>query len=226
MFQSFIDLIFPRICAGCQNPLHLNEEQICTDCRFDLPKTNSHIEPDRKLDNKFAGKVHLEHSLAYLKFVKGGKVQKIMHEIKYKDNQELGEMLGRMYGTELRENGYFKHFDLILPVPLHKKRLLVRGYNQADCLAKGLAESLGVEWRNDVLKRGIETESQVAKSRLERYKNMKDVFFIEKFEGLKDRKIVVVDDTLTTGATLESCVLALNDVGAQNVSIIAIAVAE
>ena len=85
---------------------------------------------------------------------------------------------------------------------------------------------MGVEWRNDVLKRGIETESQVAKSRLERYKNMKDVFFIEKFEGLKDRKIVVVDDTLTTGATLESCVLALNDVGAQNVSIIAIAVAE
>ncbi len=226
MFQSFLDLIFPRICAGCQHPLHLNEEHICTDCRFDLPKTNSHIELDRKLINKFAGKVNLEHSLAYLKFVKGGKVQKIMHEIKYKGNEELGEMLGRWYGGDLKEKGYSGQFDLVLPVPLHKKRLIVRGYNQSDCLAKGLAESLGIEWRNDILKRGIETESQISKSRLERYKNMQDVFFIENFEGLQTRKIVIVDDTLTTGATLESCVLALNEVGIKNVSIIAMATAE
>jgi ComF family protein len=225
MFQSFIDLIFPRICAGCQQPLLLNEEHICTNCRFELPKTNSHIEADRKLANKFAGKVNIEHSLAYLKFVKGGKVQKIMHEIKYGGNQELGEMLGTMYGAELREKGYSEHFDLVLPVPLHKNRLIIREYNQSDCLSKGLAESLKIEWRNDVLKRGIETESQVSKSRLERYKNMQDVFFVENFEGLQSRKIVIVDDTLTTGATLESCVLALNDVGIKNVSILAFATA-
>lgn len=226
MFQSFLDLIFPRICAGCQHPLQLNEEHICTDCRFDLPKTNSHIEIDKKLVNKFAGKINLEHSLAYLKFVKGGKVQKIMHEVKYKGNQELGEMLGRWYGADLREKGYSEQFDLILPVPLHKKRLIVRGYNQSDSLAKGLAESLRIEWRDNILKRGIETESQVAKSRLERYKNMQDVFFVENFEGMQDRKIVIVDDTLTTGATLESCVLALNDAGVKTVSIIAMATAE
>lgn len=226
MFHSFLDLIFPRICAGCQHPLHLNEEHICTNCRFDLPKTNSHIEPDRKLINRFAGKVHLEHSLAYLKFVKGGKVQKIMHEIKYGDNQELGEMLGRMYGAELREKGFFEHFDLVLPVPLHQKRLIVRGYNQSDSLAKGVAEGLRIEWRDNILKRGIATDSQVAKSRLERYKNMQDVFFVKNFEGLESKKIVVVDDTLTTGATLESCVLALIDAGAKNVSVIAMAVAE
>jgi ComF family protein len=226
MFQSFIDLIFPRICAGCQQSLQLNEEHLCTDCRFDLPKTNSHHEPDSKLVKKFAGKVNIEHSLAYLKFVKGGKVQKIMHEIKYKDNQDLGEMLGRMYGSELREKGFSGQFDLILPVPLHKKRLIIRGYNQSDCLAKGLAESLRIEWRDDILKRGIETESQVAKSRLDRYKNMQDVFYVTYFEGLKDKRIVIVDDTLTTGSTLESCVLALNDVGVKNISIIAMATAE
>jgi ComF family protein len=223
MFQSFIDLIFPRICAGCQQPLLLNEEHICTNCRFELPKTNSHIEADRKLANKFAGKVNIEHSLAYLKFIKGGKVQKIMHDIKYGGNQELGEMLGRMYGAELREKGYSEHFDLVLPVPLHKNRLIIREYNQSDCLSKGLAESLKIEWRNDVLKRGIETESQVSKSRLERYKNMQDVFFVENFEGLQSRKIVIVDDTLTTGATLESCVLALQDVGINKISILAFA---
>jgi ComF family protein len=226
MFQSFVDLIFPRICAGCQQPLQLNEELICTDCRFELPKTNSHVEVDKKLVNKFAGKVKLEHSLAYLKFVKGGKVQKIMHEIKYKDNQELGEMLGRMYGSELREKGFSEQFDVILPVPLHTNRLIIRGYNQSDCLAKGLAESLSIEWRDNVLKRGIETESQVAKSRLERYENMQDVFYVENFEDLKDKKIVIIDDTLTTGSTLESCVLALNDVGVKNVSIIAMATTE
>ena len=226
MLQSFLDLIFPRICAGCQQPLQLNEEHLCTDCRFDLPKTNSHLEPDKKLINKFAGKVNLEHSLAYLKFVKGGKVQKIMHEIKYAGNQELGEMLGRMYGAELREKDYSDYFDLVLPVPLHKNRLIIRGYNQSDCLAKGIAESLGIEWRNDILKRGIETQSQISKSRFDRYANMKDVFFVDKKEGLKNKKIVIVDDTLTTGATLESCVLALNDVGVKRVSIIAMATTE
>lgn len=226
MFQSFLDLIFPRICAGCQQPLQLNEEHICTDCRFDLPKTNSHIEIDKKLVNKFAGKVNLEHSLAYLKFVKGGKVQKIMHEIKYRDNQELGELLGRMYGAELREKGFSEYFDLILPVPLHKKRLIIRGYNQSDSLAKGLSESLKIEWRNDILRRGIETESQISKTRFQRYENMQDVFFVENFEGLSSKKIVIIDDTLTTGSTLESCVLALNDAGAKSVSIIAMATTE
>ena len=223
MFQSFIDLIFPRICAGCQQPLQLNEAQICTNCRFELPLTYSHLQVDKKLNDRFIGKVNLTHALSYLKFVKGGKVQRMMHELKYGGNQEVGEILGKMYGADLKENGFCDEFDLILPVPLHKKRLIIRGYNQSDSLAKGLSESLKVEWRNDVLKRGIETKSQINKSRLERYENMKDVFFVAKPEGLLDKRIVIVDDTLTTGATLESCVLALNDVGVKNVSIIAIA---
>ncbi len=223
MFQSFIDLIFPRICAGCQQPLQLNEVQICTDCRFELPLTNSHLQEDEKLNKRFMGKVKLEHSLAYLKFVKGGKVQRIMHELKYKGNIEVGEILGRMYGSELKENGFSDKFDVILPVPLHSNRLIIRGYNQSDSLAKGLSESLQIEWRNDVLKRGISTETQINKSRVERYENMKDVFFVDKPEGLSEKRIVIVDDTLTTGATLESCVLALNDVGVKNVSVIAFA---
>ena len=223
MFQSFIDLIFPRICAGCQQPLQLNEQQICIDCRFELPFTNSHLQVDEKLNNRFIGKVNLTHALSYLKFVKGGKVQSIMHELKYKGNQEVGEMLGRMYGSDLKENGFCNEFDLILPVPLHTNRLINRGYNQSDSLAKGLSESLNLEWRNDVLKRGSETTSQINKSRLERYENMKNVFFVDKPEGLSEKRIVIVDDTLTTGATLESCVVALNNVGVKNVSIIAIA---
>lgn len=223
MFQSFIDLIFPRICAGCQQPLQLNEEQICTDCRFELPFTNSHLQVDEKLKNRFIGKVNLTYALSYLKFVKGGKVQNIMHALKYNGNQEVGEMLGRMYGVDLKENGFSNEFDLILPVPLHINRLITRGYNQSDSLAKGLSESLKIEWRNNVLKRGIETKSQINKSRLERYENMKNVFFVDNPEELYEKRIVIVDDTLTTGATLESCALALNDVGVKNVSIIAIA---
>ncbi|PWK17838.1 ComF family protein [Arcicella aurantiaca] len=225
MLHAFIDLIFPRICVGCELPLELNENQICTDCRFELPKTNSHILPDQQLINKFAGRVNLKYSLSYLKFIKGGKVQNMMHALKYKGNQEIGEMLGRWYGADLKENGFSGEFDLVLPVPLHKNRLLIRGYNQSDSFAKGLAESLGIEWRSDILKRGVETETQIKKSRIERFQNMQDVFFVEKLEGLNIRKIVVVDDTLTTGATLESCVMALNEVGVKDISIMAIATA-
>jgi ComF family protein len=223
MFRAFIDLIFPRTCAACTESLQLNEALICTNCRLDLPKTNAHIEKDMLLEQKFLGKVNLKHTLAYLKFVKGGKVQHLMHELKYKGNQELGEMLGRWYGAELRENGFANEFDLILPVPLHKKRLQIRGYNQSDCFAKGLAESLGIEWRNDILKRGVETSSQVNKSRLERYKNMEEVFLVEKPEYIINRKIVLVDDTLTTGATLESCVVALQAYEIKDISILTLA---
>ena len=135
-------------------------------------------------------------------------------------------MLGKWYGADLREKMAFQlNLTLILPVPLHKKRLLIRGYNQSDSFAKGLAESLGIEWKNDILKRGVETETQIKKSRIERYQNMQEVFFVDKPEGLSERKVVIVDDTLTTGATLESCVIALNDMGVKDISIIAIATA-
>lgn len=225
MFSSFIDLIFPRICSACLEPLQRNEELICTHCRFDLPKTNLHLETENPLAYKFFGEVQLKHTLSYLKFVKGGKVQRLMHELKYKGNQEVGEMLGRWYGAELRESGFSDAFDLIIPVPLHQKRLTVRGYNQSDCFAKGLSESLNIEWRNDILIREIETSSQVNKSRLERYQNMDKVFTVKNSELLRNKKIVVVDDTLTTGATLESCVLSLQAFEIKDISILTLAMA-
>lgn len=223
MFSSFIDLIFPRNCSACLAPLQLNEELICTHCRFDLPRTNLHLEKENPLAQKFFGETQLKHTLSYLKFVKGGKVQRLMHELKYKGNQEVGEMLGRWYGAELRESGLGDAFDLIIPVPLHQKRLLIRGYNQSDCFAKGLSESLNIEWRNDVLIRVKETSSQVNKSRLERYENMDKVFMVKNSVILENRSIVVVDDTLTTGATLESCVLSLQEFDIKDISILTLA---
>ncbi len=225
MFNAFIDLIFPRICSACLEPLQLNEAVICTHCRFDLPKTNLHLENDNVLMQKFLGKVELKHVMSYLKFIKGGKVQRLMHELKYKGNQEVGEMLGRWYGAELRENGFAEAFDLIIPVPLHKKRLISRGYNQSDCFAKGLSESLKIEWRDDILVRATNTTSQVTKSRLERYQNMDNVFAVKHQEYLIGKKVVVVDDTLTTGATLESCVLSLQEFDIKDISILTLAMA-
>ncbi|MDR6564441.1 MULTISPECIES: ComF family protein [unclassified Arcicella] len=225
MFNAFIDLIFPRICSACLEPLQLNEAVICTHCRFDIPKTNLHLENHNVLMQKFLGKVELKHVMSYLKFIKGGKVQRLMHELKYKGNQEVGEMLGRWYGAELRENGFEEAFDLIIPVPLHKKRLISRGYNQSDCFAKGLSESLNIEWRDDILVRATNTTSQVTKSRLERYQNMDNVFAVKHQEYLKGKKVVVVDDTLTTGATLESCVLSLQEFDIKDISILTLAMA-
>lgn len=223
MLRAFLDLVFPRVCNACNTPLIAGENLICTDCRFTLPTTDSHIEILPVLTNKFIGKVNLKHTLAYLKFVKGGKVQKLMHKIKYGGKQEVGELLGKMYGVELRENGFSDEFDLIIPVPLHQKRLSNRGYNQSDCLAKGLSEGLGIEWSPDILKRGKATESQIRKSKVERYENVQDVFFVERPEEIIGKKIVVIDDTLTTGATLEACVQELIEAQAKEVSIIAMA---
>jgi ComF family protein len=223
MLKAFLDLVFPRVCNACNTPLISGEDLICTNCRFTLPTTDSHLETLPELTNKFIGKVNLKHTLAFLKFVKGGKVQKLMHKIKYGGKQEVGELLGKMYGAELKANGFSDEFDMIIPVPLHQKRLSSRGYNQSDCLAKGLSEGLGIEWSADILKRGKITESQVRKSKVERFENVQDVFFVEKPEEIMGKRIVVIDDTLTTGATLEACVLALIEAQAKEVSIIAMA---
>jgi ComF family protein len=223
MFKALIDLIFPCTCVGCLQPLELNERHICTHCRFELPKTNAHLEPDIKLINKFVGKVALTHCLSYLKFVRGGKVQRIMHDIKYNGNEECGEMIGRWYGAELRESNFQHNFDLVIPVPLHKSRLESRGYNQADCIAKGLAESLGLAYNTTILKREKKTDTQIRKSRIERYRNMEDVFVVTNSTLLIGKHIVIVDDTLTTGATLESCAVALTQAGVKQLSIIAMA---
>lgn len=164
MFKAFLQLLFPDVCVACNEPLVSQEKHLCTDCLFDLPKTDSHNGLYNVLENRFAGRIMPQYQFAYLKFKKASKVQHIMHAIKYGGNQELGQMLGRWFGAELKETGLENTFDVYIPIPLHQKRQLERGYNQATCIADGLAESLGGIVLENAVQRVRATESQVRKN--------------------------------------------------------------
>lgn len=224
-FAAFLDLLFPRYCLACHGSLLQGEETVCTTCRHELPRTESHVRPNETLMLKMAGRAPVASINAYLIFTKGGKVQQLLHALKYKGHQEVGEVLGRWYGAELTGVNFPEKLDLILPVPMHKNKLRARGYNQSDSFANGLSQSLGVEWSAEVLRKGKMTESQTRKTRLERLQNVQDVFFVEKPEVIQGKRIALVDDVITTGATLEACVEVLLNAGCREVHLITIATA-
>ncbi|WP_299461495.1 ComF family protein [uncultured Microscilla sp.] len=229
---DFFSLIFPNCCLGCEAPLTKGEKQLCTRCIYDLPQTNYHLHKDNVLSQRFWGRVPIEYALAYLKFSKGGKVQKILHELKYDNNQTVGEMVGSWYGQLLVDAALAKLdgkqeqiFDLILPIPLHKAKLRSRGYNQSDCFAKGLSVATDIPWHANVLRRNKATKTQTKKGRIDRWKNVDNIFEVLKPELVKDRHVLLVDDVVTTGATLEACANSLLKADTAKISVATIAVA-
>ena len=224
---DFISLLFPQECLACDELLARGEKSICTECRINLPYTNSHLvaNPENELLQRFYNKVPVKYAFAYLYFNRSGRVQKLLHALKYKGHEEVGEILGNWYGAELKENHFHQQFDIIMPVPLHDKKFKKRGYNQSDSFAKGLAQMLGVNWQPDVLKRTADTSTQTKKSRLERWENVGQLFRVPDSTAVQRKRILLVDDVMTTGATLEACALVLLEAGAQEVSVAAIAAA-
>lgn len=225
MLNDFISLFFPNFCIGCQQPLLKGEAHLCTDCRFHLPVTDFHLHQDNELGKKFGGKIPLVYTLAYLKFTKSSTVQNILHSLKYDGNQEIGVMMGHWYGSLLSEKHFDDVFDLILPIPLHTAKLQKRGYNQSDCFAQGLSESLHTEWSNNILVRNRATTTQTRKKRFERWLNVEEIFEVKEREMTEDKHILLVDDVVTTGSTMESCLHILMQSGAKSLSIAALACA-
>ena len=217
-------MIFPNYCRGCFNCLVSGEQYICIECAGRLPRTNYHLNPDNDLMTKMTASRHIDLALAYLKFVKGGKVQNLLHHLKYENCPEIGVTLGRWYGRELVQDGLSHKFDVVVPVPLHEKKFRTRGYNQSEFFARGLAESLGIDADHTILKRTRNTPTQTRKSRLERWRNVEGAFQIG-HQLLSNQNYLVVDDIVTTGATLEACALALAAAGCSSVSVAAIATA-
>lgn len=222
---SFLDLIFPRVCTSCEGALVQGEEILCASCLFHLPRTNSHQTQDARIAEKFYGKVELASAHAYLKFTKGGRVQHVLHALKYKNQPEVGNFLGKAYGTELQRSGYCPDAHLIIPVPLHRSKFRQRQYNQSDCFAEGLSEALQVPWSGMVLQKRKASTSQTRKSRFERFQNVDDVFQVIDPERIRGQNLILVDDIVTTGATLESAARTLLHSGARTVHILTIATA-
>ncbi|MBP6385925.1 MAG: ComF family protein [Pseudarcicella sp.] len=165
----------------------------------------------------------VKHILTYLHFTKGNVVQRIMHDIKYKNNPQLGELMGFYYGLDLNNAGFSKEFDLITSVPLHQKRLKERGYNQSDFIAKGLSKGLAIPFEPNLIARIIYTDTQITKSKMNRFANMDNVFQVHDAPKILGKRILLVDDTLTTSATLSSCANILWKAAAAEVSVMALA---
>jgi len=223
---DFISLLFPQLCAACGESLVAGEDLVCIDCLYNLPFTNFHLQADNIVAQQFWGKINLEAAYSLYYFAKGGKVQSLMHHFKYKDMHRIGNLLGNIAGGQLAQNELFNTVDFIIPVPLHKSRLKQRGYNQSACFAEGLAEKLTATIEIDNLVRIRATETQTHRSRFARFENMQEVFTVNNPERLINKHVLLVDDVITTGSTLEACAIPLLNIPGLKLSIATIAYAE
>jgi len=223
---DFIALLFPQLCAACGESLVANEDLLCTDCLYSLPFTNFHLHADNIVAQQFWGKIDLQGAYSLYYFAKGGKVQSLMHHFKYKGMHRIGNLLGNIAGTQLAKNDIFNSADYIIPVPLHKSRLKKRGFNQSLCFAEGLAEKLNANVEDNNLVRLKATETQTHRSRFARFENMQEVFSVINPESLIDKHILLVDDVVTTGSTLEACAIPLLEIQGLKLSVATIAYAE
>ncbi len=224
--SDFIALIFPQLCQVCGTNLVTGEKLICTGCTYDLPYTNFHKQKDNVVARQLWGRIDVDMAYVLLYFYKGGKVQNMMHSFKYRNMPLIGNKLGSLAGTQLKDSQWAGKIDVIVPVPLHPKKLRLRGYNQSAQFAHGLAEQLKVPVELDNLIRLKHTDTQTKKSRFSRYENMKEVFVVAEPEKLEGKHILLVDDIITTGSTLEACGIELLKIPGLKLSVAAIAYAE
>ena len=225
LYKSLINLLFPRVCAGCGNILLEGEDTVCTTCRFLLPKTGYENNPDNPLAQMFYGQMPFNAVMAEFFFSKTGKVQHLIHGLKYHHCRENGMFLGQEIGKSLLKATDYQGIDCIVPIPLHPKKEKIRGYNQSHVIAEGISEIMNIPIVEKCLVRSVFTDTQTHKTRDERYQNVKDIFKIENPEILENKHVLLVDDVLTTGATLMSAGKALLQVKGIKISVATVACA-
>ena len=203
--NSIVNLFYPRVCAACGETLLKEEETVCLKCRYLLPRTGYERNPDNPMAQTFYGRVPFHAVTACFFFSKQGKVQHLIHELKYKGNKDAGVFLGQQIGESIKDAPLFQGIDYLIPVPLHPKREKKRGYNQSLMIARGIHEVTDIPIGDKYLIRAVNTATQTRKSAEERYQNVKDIFEVRFADELKGKHVLLVDDVLTTGATLESC---------------------
>ena len=202
--DSFLHFIFPKICSGCGSDLVSEETVLCMHCMADLPETNFEKHPGNPVEKLFRGRLQLINASAQYYFTKESLMQRLMHLFKYKSNKELGIQLGRMMGDSLKQSGRFQ-VDALIPLPLFPAKEKRRGYNQAALLCEGISESIAVPVLYDVVTRPQHTESQTKKGRIERWKNIEGKFELTNPASIFNKHLLLIDDVITTGATLEAC---------------------
>lgn len=216
-------LLYPRLCTGCGSPLHPGEQMLCAMCELLLPFTHYHHIPDNETALRLAGRIPFVHASSLAYFTAGGLLRHLIHKLKYQGGTACGRYLGEMLGHGIREQNW--QVDIIVPVPIHKKKERIRGYNQSRYIAEGISHVLQIPVADKAVMRVKNTASQTDKSREERIANVADAFVVTQPEKLQHRHILLTDDVLTTGATLEACAFPLCNLPGTSISIVTVGIA-
>lgn len=224
MFHDFINLFYPKTCNCCERPLLDREKVICTSCLHQLPLTNYQPNNENQADKVFYGRAEINAAYALLVFRKKNIVQILLHNLKYKRQFEISYFLGEWTGEILKNSHRFTNIDMVIPVPLHKKRLKERGYNQTEGFGIEIAKSLNAQYRDDLLTKTSSSKKQALKNRISRWNLMEQSFQLTDASAISRKHILLVDDILTTGATLEACINCLRNSEKIKISIATMAI--
>jgi ComF family protein len=223
LWDDFISLLFPRLCYACGNDLLRNEYLICTECFVTIPRTNYHRELNNPVSQLFWGRCRIEKAAAFSFYNRGSRIRNLIHNLKYRGIEEIGHELGRIYGLSLKSSGFTDDIDLIIPVPIHPSKKRVRGFNQSDSISSGIAMTSGLPFSTSSLVRTTASATQTKRSRYDRWVNVEGIFKVADEEMVKGKHILLVDDVITTGSTIEACANELLRIDGTRVSVVALA---
>lgn len=225
LWDDFISLLFPRLCYACGNHLLRNEKLICTGCYIAIPRTNYHLQADNPVEQLFWGRCLIYKAAAFSYYARGSRIRNLIHKLKYSGIKEIGYELGRIYALSLKSSGFTDGVDIIIPVPLHPAKKRIRGFNQSEYISSGISDVTGLPVNTDSLIRIVISSTQTNRSRYDRWANVEGIFRVSDADSIKGKHILLVDDVITTGSTIESCVNELLKVENVKVSVAAIACA-
>lgn len=222
---DFTRLIYPNICNGCGRDLYNNENLLCWQCLNELPKTGYEMHADNYTAGIFYGRIPVQNAFSWLFFNKGTLTQHLIHQVKYRSNIKLGQYLGRLMALAVQQSLFYKEIDVLVPLPLNKKKLAKRGFNQSVILCEGMASVLEIPIETIAVYRKKFTETQTKKTRLQRIANVENVFDVKDAHRLENKHVLLVDDVITTGATMEACGIELLKIPGLKLSMGSLAIA-
>lgn len=218
------NILLPLVCFGCNAQLSRGESILCTVCRHELPLTDYNYGDENPVDLIFYGRIPIKKAASFVFFTKNGVVKNLLHHLKYKNQEQIGAFFGDWCGSFLENKEMLQNVDVVIPVPLHPKKIKKRGYNQVALFAKNIAASIKADYRDDVLIKSINTKTQTKKDRQLRWENTKEVFQLNTSSKLNFNHVLLVDDVITTGATIEACAKKLHQIENIDISVLSIAV--
>jgi ComF family protein len=225
LWDDFISLLFPRLCYACGNHLLRNENLICTECFVVIPRTGYHTVEDNPVAQLFWGRCKIEKAAAFSYYNKGSRIRRLIHNLKYKGIKEIGYELGRIYGLSLNTSGFTDDIDVIIPVPLHPTKMRIRGFNQSETISMGIASAAKLPVDIKSLTRRMISATQTKRSRYDRWTNVEGIFQVDDVQAIAGKHVLLVDDVITTGSTIESCTTELLKIQGVRVSVVALAYA-